>query len=78
MYLQSTLFIIIIAVIIDVIFGELPAKIHPVVWMGKVIDFFREYLIKYRSKISGIILTFMAVMIFTLATYVLLLSLIHI
>jgi adenosylcobinamide-phosphate synthase len=72
MYLQSTLFIIIIAVIIDVIFGELPAKIHPVVWMGKVIDFFREYLINYRSKISGIILTFMAVMIFTLATYVLL------
>jgi adenosylcobinamide-phosphate synthase len=72
MYLQLTLSIIIIAIIIDVIFGELPAKIHPVVWMGKVIDFFREYLINYRSKISGIILTFMAVMIFTLATYVLL------
>ena len=72
MYLQLTFFIIIIAIIIDVIFGELPAKIHPVVWIGKVIDFFSEYLLKYRSKISGIILTFLVVMIFTLATYVLL------
>ena len=72
MYLQLTLFIVIIAVVIDVIFGEPPAKIHPVVWMGKAIDFFKGYLIDYRSKISGIILTFMVVMIFTLATYVLL------
>lgn len=72
MYLQLTLFIVIIAIVIDVIFGEPPAKIHPVVWMGKAIDFFKGYLIDYRSKISGIILTFMVVMIFTLATYVLL------
>ena len=72
MYLQLTLFIVIIAIVIDVIFGEPHAKIHPVVWMGKAIDFFKGYLIDYRSKISGIILTFMVVMIFTLATYVLL------
>ena len=72
MYLQLTLFIIIIAVVIDVIFGEPHAKIHPVVWMGKLIDFFKEHLISYRSKISGIILTSLVVMIFTLATYVLL------
>ena len=72
MYLQLTLFIIIIAIVIDVIFGELPAKIHPVVWMGKLIDFLSGYLINYRSKISGIILTFLVVIIFTLATYVLL------
>ena len=72
MYLQLTLFIIIIAVVIDVIFGEPPVKIHPVVWMGKLIDFFKGHLISYRSKISGIILTSLVVMIFTLATYVLL------
>ena len=72
MYLQLTLFIIVIAIIIDIIFGELPTKIHPVVWMGKLIDLFNEYLINYRSKISGIILTFCIVIIFTLATYVLL------
>jgi len=72
MYLQLTLSIIIIAIVIDVIFGELPAKIHPVVWIGKLIDFFSGHLTNYRSKISGIILTFLVVMIFTLATYVLL------
>lgn len=72
MYLQLTLFIILIAIIIDVIFGELPVKIHPVVWMGKIIDFLSEKLINYRSKISGVVLTFLVVMIFTLATYVLL------
>lgn len=72
MYLQLTIFIIIIAIVIDVIFGELPAKIHPVVWMGKLIDFLSGYLTSYRSKISGIILTFLVVIIFTLATYVLL------
>jgi adenosylcobinamide-phosphate synthase len=64
--------IILIAIIIDVIFGELPAKIHPVVWIGKLIDFFKGYLINYRSKNSGIILTLILVAIFTLATYVLL------
>ncbi|MBI5679385.1 MAG: cobalamin biosynthesis protein [Methanobacterium sp.] len=63
--------IIIIAVIIDVIFGEFPAKIHPVVWMGKLIDIYNGNLIKYRNKISGIILTLDLVIIFTLATYVL-------
>lgn len=72
MYLQLTFFIIIIAIIIDVIFGELPVKIHPVVWMGKIIDFLSEKLINYRGKISGVVLTFLVVMIFTLATYVLL------
>jgi adenosylcobinamide-phosphate synthase len=69
---MDLLLIIIIAIIIDVIFGELPAKIHPVVWMGKLIDFFKGYLINYRNKISGIILTFILVAIFTLAIYVLL------
>lgn len=66
----NILSIIIIAIIIDVIFGELPAKIHPVVWMGKSIDIFKVYLINYRSKFSGIILTLILVAIFTLATYV--------
>jgi adenosylcobinamide-phosphate synthase len=59
------------ALIIDLLFGEFPAKIHPVVWMGKLIDILKGYLINYRSKISGIILTFVLLIIFTLATYVL-------
>jgi adenosylcobinamide-phosphate synthase len=60
-----------IALSIDLLFGEFPAKIHPVVWMGKLIDILKCYLINYRSKISGIILTFVLLITFTLATYVL-------
>lgn len=66
----NLIFIVIIAIIIDVIFGEFPEKVHPVVWMGKLIDVFNSNLIKYRNKISGIILTLVIVTIFTLATYV--------
>ena len=67
----SILLIILIALIIDFLFGELPARIHPVVWMGKLIDILKSHLINYRSKISGIILTIVLLIIFTLATYVL-------
>lgn len=66
----NLIFIVIIAVIIDVLFGEFPAKIHPVVWVGKLIDVFNTNLIKYRNKISGVILTLTLVAFFTLATYV--------
>lgn len=67
---QGILFIIIIALAIDILLGEFPSKIHPVVWIGKSIDFLKGYLIIYRSRISGIILTVVLIMIFTLATYV--------
>ena len=64
--------IIIIAIIIDFLFGEFPTQIHPVVWMGKLIALLKSFIINYRSKISGMILTMLTVFIFTLATYVLL------
>ena len=34
--------IILIAIVIDVLFGELPLIIHPVVFIGKIIDFFKN------------------------------------
>mgnify|MGYP005836753751 CR=1 FL=1 len=68
----NIIIIVFIAVTLDLILCEPPAKIHPVVWMGKLIDYFRNYLIKYRNKLSGIILTLIIALIFTLATYVLL------
>ena len=71
-YQTSILPIIIIALIIDLLFGEFPTQIHPVVWMGKLIALLKSLLINYRNKISGIILTILMAFIFTLATYVLL------
>ena len=72
MNIQATLLIIIlISIIIDLLIGELPSKIHPVVWMGKLIDILTRLLIGYRNKMTGIILTLIVVITFTLATYVL-------
>ncbi|MCL2114784.1 MAG: cobalamin biosynthesis protein [Methanobrevibacter sp.] len=50
-------FILIFAIAIDLIFGELPTKIHPVVIIGKFIDYFTKYFIKIKSKFSGLYLT---------------------
>ncbi|MGZ7160597.1 MAG: cobalamin biosynthesis protein [Methanobacterium sp.] len=72
MDIQPTiLLIILIALAIDLLIGEFPSKIHPVVWMGKMIDILTNYLINYKNRISGIALTLVVVITFTLATYVL-------
>ncbi|HOK72304.1 MAG TPA: cobalamin biosynthesis protein [Methanothermobacter sp.] len=48
--------IFIIGILIDVILGEPPVYLHPVVWMGKITENLKGKL--GRRKISGIILTF--------------------
>ena len=50
------IFTLIFSLIVDTIIGELPSKIHPVVIMGLIITFFKKYLIKIKSKISGLLL----------------------
>jgi len=60
--------IILIAVVIDLIIGELPSKIHPVVLMGKCIDMFKhlkkEHL-TFNTKLSGAIFTLTLITIFS-------------
>lgn len=62
-----SLLILVLAIFIDIILGELPIKIHPVVFIGNSIDFFLKYLLKFRNKWSGSVLT-----IFTLLSVILL------
>ena len=50
------IFTLIFSLIVDTIIGELPSKIHPVVIMGSIITFFKKYLIKIKSRISGLLL----------------------
>ncbi|MBC7119354.1 MAG: cobalamin biosynthesis protein, partial [Methanobacteriaceae archaeon] len=47
--------IFIIGVLIDIIVGEPPVYLHPVVWMGRMIEKLKDKLGK--KKISGVILT---------------------
>ena len=46
--------VLILAVVLDLIFGEPPAAIHSVVWIGKLIAFLKEKAPKNHRKIYGI------------------------
>ena len=48
---------LLLAIIFDLIYGELPNKIHPVVLIGLLITFFKNKFIKIKSKWSGLFLT---------------------
>lgn len=71
----SILVIIFIAVIIDLLFGELPTKIHPVVFIGRIIVIFNEFKEKYpriNKKITGAFLTiFLIVLLCTIFVVIL-------
>lgn len=65
----SILAIIFIAVLIDLIFGELPTQIHPVVFIGRIIEFFKLMNEKYSNinkRISGAFLTIFLILLLCL------------
>lgn len=51
----------IISIIIDLFYGELPTKIHPVVIIGKIIDFFKKLFIRYHNRWSGFFTTVLTI-----------------
>ena len=48
---------------IDVLFGELPGRIHPVVIMGSIINFFKRMFIGIRNRISGLLLVVLSAIV---------------
>lgn len=66
---MELLFVILLAVILDLIWGEIPSAIHPVVLMGEVIDILKPHLLLYKNKSSGIILTLILMVLFTIPLY---------
>lgn len=63
-----TLFFIVfvIALITDGVIGELPNNIHPVILIGKLINFFKDIFIKTDLYISGLALTISVIIVFTI------------
>ena len=45
---------LILSLMIDIIFAELPTRIHPVVIVGSMISFFKNVFINFKSKLSGL------------------------
>jgi adenosylcobinamide-phosphate synthase len=63
------IFALIMSLLIDVIFGELPTRIHPVVIIGSVIDFFKKIFINVKSRISGLFVVLGVCMVSTMILY---------
>jgi adenosylcobinamide-phosphate synthase len=67
------LVVLILALFLDVTFGELPSKFHPTVWMGKVISFWER---KIREKnlnvkrVDGVWLALASIFPFALLFYI--------
>ncbi len=62
--------IMIISLVIDVIFGELPGKIHPVVIIGSIINFFKNVFIGIKNRLSGLLLTVSVVIVSLIILYI--------
>ena len=70
------LFIVIsllLSLAIDLIFGELPTKIHPVVIIESLISFFKKVFIKIKNKWSGFLTTICVMFIFSLLIIIIML-----
>ena len=62
--------ILLFALAFDLLIGEFPAKLHPVVWIGNIISFFKKYLIGYDNKISGLIVSICVIAVSSLIVLV--------
>ncbi|WP_407413344.1 cobalamin biosynthesis protein [Methanobrevibacter sp.] len=54
---------------IDIIFGEIPGKIHPVVIIGSIINFFKNIFIKMKNKTSGLFVVLLVFAVVSLILY---------
>jgi adenosylcobinamide-phosphate synthase len=71
----DALLIFILAFIIDAVFGEFPDRVHPTVWIGKAIAYFKP---KFKNenprieKVNGVVLCVLVILIVAVPVYFLL------
>ena len=63
---------LLLSLAIDVVFGELPTRIHPVVIMGSIIGLFKNIFIKIRNRISGLLLVLFTSVVIIILIYIIL------
>lgn len=61
---------LLLSLAIDVVFGELPTRIHPVVIIGSIIGFFKNIFIKIKGRISGLLLVMCTMAVICIILYV--------
>ncbi|MBE6500016.1 MAG: cobalamin biosynthesis protein [Methanobrevibacter thaueri] len=58
------------AITIDILFGELPTKIHPVVIIGSITNFSKNIFIKIKNKTSGLLVVLTVNIIILIILYI--------
>ncbi|MEJ5327633.1 MAG: cobalamin biosynthesis protein [Candidatus Bathyarchaeia archaeon] len=72
-FLVDSLLILFLAFLIDMTFGEIPDRIHPTVWMGKVIAFFKPKIRSQNARVeitNGVLLGVGVILLFAVPTYI--------
>ena len=69
---MTLVIIILVAVLLDILLGELPSKIHPVVLIGKLIDYLIKSFNKHNTKFTGIFITTLTLLIAISIVYIIL------
>jgi adenosylcobinamide-phosphate synthase len=64
------IFALIASLIIDMVFGELPTRIHPVVIIGSIISFFKNIFIGIKNKVSGLLVVLGVFIVSSVILYV--------
>ncbi len=75
-FLIDSSLILLIALLIDAVFGEVPDRIHPTVWMGKVITLLKPQMRSaspLREKAGGVILAVSMIALFAIPAFAVLL-----
>jgi adenosylcobinamide-phosphate synthase len=67
----ASLLIFVLALAFDVLVGEPPVKIHPVVWIGKLISYLKARAGPAPTKITGLIVASMVILITVIAGHLL-------
>ncbi|MEM2873385.1 MAG: cobalamin biosynthesis protein, partial [Nitrososphaerales archaeon] len=77
-FILESMLILFLALVLDLIFGEPPEKLHPTVWIGKTIEFLKP---RFKGsnpkmeKVKGIILGLIVIIIPAVIVYILLILL---
>ncbi len=72
LFLVDSVLIFVLAFLIDLVFGEVPDRLHPTVWMGKVIAFFKPRIKSAnarKEKINGVVLGLSVILLFAVLVY---------
>ncbi|WMW23086.1 cobalamin biosynthesis protein [Methanolobus mangrovi] len=65
--------VLLLAYALDMVFCEPPAAIHPVVWMGRLISFFKKHVPKTHRKLYGIFMGLTTILFGSLIAYLVML-----